>query len=258
LLLVASLPGSGVEAAAPYTLAVIPQAPPLDMREAWSPFVERLGRRSGLALRLKLYESFETFENDLAAGGPDLVYTHPAMAVALHRAPGYDPLLRDRRRLTPLVFVRKDSPVRDVRDLEGKRIAFAGSRSYCTVMVTRALREDRVHIRFESQLSGSVRNVMRAVVLGKAEAGASLDASFATEPEELRRELRPVLMLPQTASHPIAVHPRVPWEDRERILAAVLAMAASAGDRPALAAVGLPEPEEVVFDRDYGAIEPLK
>lgn len=238
-----------------YRVGLIPQAPPVAMVERWGPLLARLSVLTGATLRPKVYESMAVFEQDVLAGGPDLLFAHPAVVAAARRAQGYIPLVRDRRELTGQIFVRADSPYRSVADLEGKRVAFVGERSFCTVLVNRALAEGLGPMAFERSYHGSTRNVLRSVVLGKVDAGASLASALELEDAAMRGLIRPLLTSARFAPHPIAAHPRVPAELRERIAAAVLEMARAEGDRPLLAAVRMPDPLRADYARDYEVLE---
>ncbi len=238
-----------------WVLGVIPQAPPVAMHQAWSPLVERLAARTGIPLRLKVYDDMARFEEDFLAGGPDLIFAHPAMVAEAHQRQGYEPMIRDRRPLSALLFVRKDSPMKSPSDLDGKRIAFVGGRNYCTFLVEAMLEKDQARPRFVLQYAGSTRNVIRAVILGKVDAGASLDLSLEGEPEETRALIRPILATPSTASHALAAHPRVPRPVRSRLAQALLEMARDPADRPLMTAVRLPDPEQADYDRDYRSLE---
>jgi len=239
-----------------YEVAIIPQAPPVAMFERWGPLLARLSARTGVPLRAKLYEDMGAFERDLLAGQPDLLFAHPVMTVAAHKAQGYVPLVRDERSLIGWLFVRRDSPYRTVADLVGKRIAFVGDKSFCTSVVTRALVElHGAPVALDRSHAGSTRNTLRAVILGKADAGVSLDVALEDEPGEMRDLIRPVLTTAPHAPHPIAAHPRVPAEVRQRIAAAVLEMARSESDRRLLATVRLSRPVLADYDRDYRGLE---
>ncbi|MBI5069429.1 MAG: phosphate/phosphite/phosphonate ABC transporter substrate-binding protein [Deltaproteobacteria bacterium] len=239
-----------------YRVGIIPQAPPVTMVEKWGPLLARLSALTGATLRPKVYDSMEAFEQDLFAGGPEFVYAHPAMVAAVHRRQGYLPLVRDRRELAGQIFVRTDSPYRSVSELQGKRVAFVGERSFCTILVDRALAEGIGRMAFDRSFHGSTRNVLRSVVLGKVEAGASLDSALELEDAESSGLIRPLLTSASFAPHPIAAHPRVPAALREKVASAVLEMARDEGDRPLLAAVRMPDPLRADYDRDYKPLEP--
>jgi len=240
---------------APLVLALIPQAPVLEMHERWTPLAERLSALAGVPIQLKLYEDMEVFERDFEAGVPDLLFAHPSMAAAAHRAQGYVPLVRDRAEISGLLLVRKDAPFRTIADLDGRQVAFAGARAFCTIITQDLLRAQAVDLDFRPLLTGSTRNVLRAVALGKADAGASLDFNLAAEPAELRDQLRVLGSTRPMAAHPLAAHPRVPAEVRERLTAAVLRLAETPADRPLLARVRLKDPVRADYERDYRALE---
>lgn len=239
----------------PLVLALIPQAPALEMHDRWTPLAARLSALAGVPIQLKLYDDMEVFERDFAAGVPDLLFAHPSMAAAAHRAQGYVPLVRDRAETSGLLLVRKDSPYRTITDLDGRQVAFAGARAFCTIITQDLMRAQAVDLDFRPILTGSTRNVLRAVALGKVDAGASLDFNLAAEPAELRDQLRVLGSTRRMAPHPLGAHPRVPAEVRERLIAAVLQMAAAPADRPLLARVRLADPVRADYERDYRALE---
>lgn len=116
-------------AAAEYTLAVVPQMPPVAMYTNWTPFIERLARETGLNFKLKVYEKMDDFEQDFQDGKPDFIFSSPTQIVLARQFQGYVPLARSSQKIKGVLFVRKDSPVTQVSQLEGKNIAFVGARN---------------------------------------------------------------------------------------------------------------------------------
>lgn len=254
-----ALPAPAPAADAPvYQVGIIPQAPPVAMFEKWGPLLARISERAGVPLKAKLYDNMGDFERSFLEGAPDLLFAHPAMYVAARKAQGYIPLVRDRRELSGQIFVRIDSPYRTVSDLAGKRLAFVGEKSFCTILVHAALEAMRpaARLTFDKSFHGSTRNVLRMVLLDKADAGASLDAGLELEDAESRRLIRPVLISPPFAPHPLAAHPRVPPEVRRKVAQAVLQMALDEPDRRLLAAIRMPDPLLADYERDYRPLEP--
>lgn len=113
----------------PYIFAVIPQQPPVTMYTNWMPFVEQIMNETGERIKLKVYETMNDFESDYAKGGPDFIYANPTQTVIAHKSQGYIPLVRSAKRVTGIVFVRKDSAIKSIKDLKDKDIAFVGSKS---------------------------------------------------------------------------------------------------------------------------------
>lgn len=246
---------AGEPAPAPLVLAVVPNLPPVTLHKKWIPFTERLSRDSGIPIQLKLYDRIGAFLEDADAGVPDLLFAPPNMFFLSHKKVGYVPLVRSSVRLVGMVFVRKDSPYRTVNDLQGKTIAFVGPRNICSVITRHAMATAGSPIDFNVSFTGSTVNVAKSVLLGKAEAGATLDGALAADLPEALTELRPVLETPPVASHPLAAHPRMPVALRERIAAAALALAASEDGRALLATVRLEAPVRADYARDYSQFD---
>ena len=112
-----------------YVFAVIPSAPPVTMHTLWMPVVERLSRDTGLELRLKVYEKMSDFEQDISKGAPDFIFVNPLQAVVAHEAQGYVPLVRGSKQISAELVVRRDSPIRTVDDLSGRKIALVGNKN---------------------------------------------------------------------------------------------------------------------------------
>jgi phosphonate transport system substrate-binding protein len=242
---------------APLVLAVVPNLPPVALHKKWIPFVERLSRDAGVPIELKLYDRIGTFLEEADAGVPDLLFAAPNMFFLSHRKQGYVPLVRSSVRLVGMVFVRKDSPYRTVADLQGKTIAFVGPRNICSVITRHAMATAGTPIDFNVAFTGSTINVAKSVLLGKAEAGATLDGALAADLPDALSELRPVLETPPVASHPLAIHPRIPVAVRERIAAAALALAGSEEGRALLASVRLESPVRADYARDYSQFDAI-
>ena len=234
-----------------YTLAVIPSLPPVALHKAWTPLVRDLSREAGLELELKLYGTFPEFLADCEAGGPDFIYISTNLYFLVHEKQKYLPLVRSSVGISGLVFVRRDSPCQKVRDLQGRTIAFVGPKNVCSVITRYALAAGEGNLDYNASFSGSTINVAKSVLLGRVDAGAILDAKQAGEFVETHPDFRILLRTPKIAPHPLVAHPRVPRTDREALVRAVFAIAATESGRALLDSVGLGQPTGAEFQRDY-------
>lgn len=98
---------------------------------------------------------------------------------------------------------------------------------------------------------------MKTVMLGKADAGATLDVDLAAEQDELSSQFRIILASPKCASHPLAVHPRVPKHVRDLVAQAVLKLGSSETNSGLMKSVRMPGPISAEYDRDYREIEEI-
>lgn len=242
----------------PYTLAVVPRFTALETHRDWAPFVARLSQDAGLPIRLRVYKTYSEFEDDVNRGIPDFVFLSPYHAVRARRAQGYIPLVRDSAKLlTGVLIVRRDSPARSVRDLDGKDLVFPSPNAFGASLYIRALLTEKEKVRFTPRYVGSHANVYRHVILGKAAGGGGVNHTLSREPVEIRDKLRVLYETPGAAPHPLAAHPRVPEAARRSVVDAVLRLAADEKARGLLDAVSLSRPVPADYARDYQRLEQL-
>ena len=120
------------------------------------------------------------------------------------------------------------------------------------------LSEQTKNLAFDNEFSGSTRNVIMSVLLGRADAGATLNPQLDREPEEIRNQIRTILETKVIPSHPLSVHPRVPVEVRDRVRKAVLAIAETPEGAELLQGVRMPAPITADYDKDYRTLEEVQ
>lgn len=259
LLLVLALGGTAWPAvAAELLLAVVPQLPPAVTHRQWRPLVEQLARDTGQDIKLRVYRSYDEFENDLNSGRPDLVYLNPYHQLVAWRAQGYIPLVRDgSRQLTGVLVVRNDSPYRSIKDLNGRDIAFPDPNAFAASLYMRALLQEREKIRFQARYLAGHGNVYRHTILGEVAAGGGVNVTLARERPQMRNELRVIYETPGTAPHPLSAHPRVSEPVRAALTEALLRLVSSDNGRRILADIEMTNPVRADHARDYAPLERL-
>ena len=241
-----------------YTFAVVPQYPPAAIKRDWGPFIERVSRDAGVALKLQFYKSIPDFEQEIHEGIPDFVYLNPYHAVMAKKAQGYIPLVRDgENQLVGIIVVDKDSDFTSVEDLNGKTIVFPSPNAFAASLYMRALLTTQEKIKFTPKYVITHSNVYKHVLAGMAAAGGGVNKTLENAPQELRDELRIIYRTPPVVSHPIAVHPRVPLSVRKAVVNALLKLNEDAGADGLLKAVGIEKIVRAYYERDYGPIERL-
>src|SRR5476649_483798 len=147
-----------------YSVYVFPQFDPVIMYRNWTPFLGELEKKTGLCFDLQISEDFPAFENILKSGKPDFAYMNPYHQVVVSASPGYRPLVREQKLgLEGILVVRKDSPIRNIKELEGASITFAAPHAFAASLIMRAhlIQEG---VRFTPKYLGSHSNVYRSVV----------------------------------------------------------------------------------------------
>jgi phosphonate transport system substrate-binding protein len=243
---------------APLTVAVVPQFTSLQIHKDWTPFLERLSRDSGVPLKLKIYQRIPDFEADVLKGAPDLVFMNPYHQVMAKRAAGYVPLVRDNNPLTGILLVRRDSPVKTIKNLAGEKLAFPSPNAFGASLYMRALLGEQEDVKVAPIYVKTHSNVFRQIILGDMVAGGTTRSAFQREPDAVTVQLRVIFETPGVAPHPFAAHPRVAKAQRKALVEAILHLREDATAAPLLQGVQMPEPVVANYVRDYQPLERLK
>lgn len=234
-----------------YTFGVVPQGPPEVMHRNWLPFIDRLSHDTGLALKLKVYENMDDFENNLKEGSIDFAYMNPVQEIMAWNESGYIPLVRSKNLIKGSIFVRKDSDIQELNDLEGKEIALVGSKNVCSIVIRRDLRA----LKIASRYVGSSSNVYRNVEIGETAAGGTLDIVFAKDAPDLNQEFHSIYTTQPLSPHPISALSSVPAETRRLVIDVVLKYSANKDSQELLERIGMQEPVLADYDKDYKPLE---
>jgi len=234
---------------------VVPQFDARQIQMIWQPVLDSLEEQTGIHFELVGSPSIPEFEKQLMAGEFDLAYMNPYHLLKAHEAQGYIPLVRDvGRTLFGIVVTRKDSPVQDVQDLDGMTVAFPAPNALGAALIPRAEFGELHKISIQPAYVKSHSSVYLNVVTGQAVAGGGVQKTLKSQPENVRDALKVIYKTPQVAPHPVAAHPRVAVETRDRISQAFLQLDKRHDDSELLARIPMKQVGRATLD-DY---EPLK
>ena len=256
--LLAASPVARAEAqAADLSLGVVPQFEVRRLAAIWNPLIAALAARGAPLMHRGAAEDIPDFERALWVGAYDVAYVNPWHSVVAADRRGYTPLLRDgTRMLQGVLVVRADSPVQSPADLSGGRIAFPAPNALGATLLMRA-ELDRDHaLTYTPRFSGSHDSAYLDVVLGLAEAAGGIEATLEALAPDIRGRLRVVHRTAMVHSHPLVVHPRVTAEQRERLVAAFLDLAATEEGKAMLARIPMADPVRAA-PQDYDAVRAL-
>lgn len=240
-----------------YTISVVPQYNVVQLHTEWAPLVARISRESGIPLQLVLAKTIPQFESAVLAGEPDFAFMNPYHAVMAKRAQSYIPVLRDAKALKGILVVRNDSAVKNIKELDGKPIGFPAPNAFGASLYMRALLTAEP-ITFQSQFLTTHGNVYRSVLNSSVAAGGGVNTTFNDEPPEVRSQLRVLYQTPESASHPLVAHPRVPAEVVKAVTDAFLHLSKDSEGQRMLADIRIPQPVAADYARDYLPLEKLK
>lgn len=214
-------------AAQTYTFAVVPQFEQRKLFAIWKPIVDELERRTGISLKLVATLTIKEFERELEEGNFDFVYANPYHILRVSTSQGYIPLVRDGTPLRGILVVRKDSPIRNPSELNGKPVAFPSPNAIGASLLMRADLARLYHATTVPLYVKTHSSVYLHVVNGLADAGGGVEKTLHEQDAPVRDALKVLYTTRDMPSHPIAAHPRMPREARETVRRALLEMGAS-------------------------------
>ena len=241
-----------------FTVGVVPQFETRVVYEIWEPILAELSRRTGCVFTHAGAPSIAAFEKAFMAGAYDLAYMNPYHFVVAEQTQGYLPLVRDvGRSLYGVLVVEKKSGISQVSQLAGKVIAFPSPNALGASLQMRQELRDVFGLSFTPRYVNTHDSVYLNVILGTAAAGGGVQKTLDQQRAEYRERLTIIHTTRPVPPHPIAIHPRVAPEVRDRILNALLAMGGNPQDRSLLAKV----PISIIgraLPSDYAPLKAMK
>ncbi|MEM7672497.1 MAG: phosphate/phosphite/phosphonate ABC transporter substrate-binding protein [Verrucomicrobiota bacterium] len=236
-----------------YTISIVPQTSADKIENKWSPILKHIEANSNLEFSIVHHVSIEKFEESVAAGIPDFAYMNPFHAFRAKQLQGYEPIIRDKTKmLFGQLWVNSSSKFQTVKDLDGTKMVFPAPNAFGASLYMRALLREKEEITFSPKYVKTHSNVYRHVAMGRSAAGGGVARTYNAEPENLRENLRLIYQTPGVRPHPICTHPRVPKEDRETFISAVISLLNSGEDgAKKLKNIAIPEPVRSQYETDY-------
>lgn len=221
--LVGFLLPSAVSAEESYSFGIVPQQAGNKLSKKWTPILKYLEEKTGYKLRFATTRNIPTFEKRLAAGKYDIAYMNPYHYTQFHDASGYEAFAKAKnKRLKGILVVRKDSPYKDIKELDDVELAFP-SNAFAANLVPRAV-FNRMDQSIDAKYVSSHDSVYRNVARGRYPAGGGVMRTFNNTSAEYRDQLRVLWKTDGYTPHAFAAHPRVPKEAIEKIQQAMLEM----------------------------------
>jgi len=241
-----------------YTFDVVPQFPAAKIYTTWSPLLQRIGQDAGLCFDLRVSASIPEFEQKFLKGESDFVFLNPYHAVLAYQKKKYQPLLADAQDLlTGILVVRSDNPIKNLHDLKGKNITFPAPNSFAASLLIRAeLAKQKIDINPVFVKTHS--NVYRSVINKDALAGGGVNNTLDNEAHEVRQQLRVLYETPAYTPHPVATHPTVTSDVRDRFFKAMVKLAQDEEGQKLLDGINLTKPQAVSYAKNYKVLESLQ
>jgi phosphonate transport system substrate-binding protein len=223
LAVAAALAGPAVAGDAPLAFGVLNQQSAMLTAERWNPILHYVSSVSGVPLQLRMGPTVQETNAMMKRGDFDFVFTNHNFQSEFDRI-GFKVIARwGGEPVRGVIAVPEGSDVRDLRALEGRRIAFPSADAFVAYAVPLvALREMNVH--FTEIFAGNQEGVLAQLKARRVDAGA-VNSRFLKDyqaRENVRfREISVSVAYPDLA---VIAHPRLPAATVEKVRQALVGL----------------------------------
>jgi phosphonate transport system substrate-binding protein len=175
----------------PIRLGIHPYAGALALVSAHKPLQQYLTGQLGRPVEFYTAPNFESFVDTLLAGGYDIAISPPHFAV-LAMEKHYEPLVRYRTRLEPILAVRKDTQFKRPEDFRGKRIAMADASAIIRIATVKWFAEHGLQAGTDYQIIERPTHgaSVAAAAMGEADAGLITTEAMKLLPADIQNQVR--------------------------------------------------------------------
>lgn len=229
-------PAARAQSAPPVlSVGIVPQQAASELARVWIPLLQEVGRRARVQLVFRTASDIPAFEDRVMKGEFDLAYMNPYHYTVFSNKPGYRAFLKEKdRKLVGIIVVPKDSPVQNLEQLQGKRVAFPAPAAFAASILPRA-EFTRHHMAIEARFVSSHDSVYKGVASGLFDAGGGIQRTLEAMEPEVSSQLRVLSRTPAYTPHALAMHPGVSAEVAERLRQAFIALDGDEAGRALLA-----------------------
>jgi len=250
----------------PLVIAVTPEQNIFRQIERYTPVISYVSRETGISIKLKAFTSCEDAIRNAASSSIHGAFFGSFACALAQRQVGVEALARPEAldgtsTYHGLIFVRKDSGIRNAGDMKGKRFAFvdrattAGYLLPLFYLSSKGIRDYMTYLG-EVYFAGTHEDAIYDVLRGQADVGAAKNTVFhrlAARDHRIRSELKILSRSPDMPETTLVLTPAVDPHIRERIREALLNMHDSPAGRAVLRAFGAKRFVATVV-QDYGPI----
>jgi phosphonate transport system substrate-binding protein len=261
ILLLAAVPPSNVAAdevagQKGFTFGIVPQQAASKLARLWVPVIDDLGKSAGLDLKFRTAPDIPEFERRVAAGEYDFAYMNPYHYTVFSSEPGYRAFAKAKgQTLKGILVVRKDSPLRNPRELSGATLAFPAPAAFAASVLTRAYLTQE-GIEFKPKFVSFHDSVYLAVAKGIYPGGGGVIRTFESLDPDVRDQLRILWTTKGYTPHAFAVHPRVTAAAVSDLAEAMVAMGQTEEGRALLEPLSM-DGFETARDEDWDDVRAL-
>jgi phosphonate transport system substrate-binding protein len=236
----------------PLTFGVLNQQSASLTAERWNPILQHVSTATGVPLQLRMGPTVEDTDAMMGRGELDFVFTNHNFQSEFDSI-GYKVIARwSGEPIRGVIAVATDSPIRTLRQLEGRRVAFPSRDAFVAYAVP-VLALKRAGVTMQEVLAANQEGALAQLKAGRVDA-AAVNSRFLAQYE--RREdvrFRGIYVSDEYPDLAVIAHPRVPATVVERVRQALIGMKSDPAAAPVLARARS-QGFDPATDRDYEGV----
>ncbi len=200
-----------------YSFSVVPQQSAEQTKKTWEPLFQHISKKSGVKLRMKTDKNIPQFEKHLKQEHYDFSYMNPYHYTVFHDSANYNAVVKAKdKKIKGIVVVLRDGPIKKLKDLNGKKLAFPSETAFAASILPRAfMKQEEIFIMPEYVSSHD--SVYRSIEKKSFVAGGGVKRTFKKIDKAISSKLRILWTTKAYTPHAIAVHKRVPADVVARV-----------------------------------------
>jgi phosphonate transport system substrate-binding protein len=236
----------------PLAFGVLNQQSPTRTAERWNPILHYVTSTSGVPLHLRMGPTVQDTNAMMARGEFDFVFTNHNFQTEFDSI-GFRVIARwGGEPIHGVIAVPATSPVKTLKDLDGRRVAFPSVDAFVAYAVpVVALRQAGVKV--EEVFAGNQEGVLAQLKARRVDAGAVNSRFLAQYSQREGVQFREVFVSEVYPDLAVIAHPRVPAATVEKVKQALLGMKKDPAAAPILTRAGS-QGFEPATERDYDGV----
>lgn len=144
IVLAVALPAQAIDKV---RIGILPQQEAAKTFKMFGPIAEHLTKETGVKFEIATAPTFEAFMDRVKKDEFDIIYLNSYLYAVAHNTAGYEAFVKVKQdgltKFRGVVVVRADSPIKSLKDLNGKTIVFADDTSLAGYLLQKAYFLDR-------------------------------------------------------------------------------------------------------------------
>jgi phosphonate transport system substrate-binding protein len=236
----------------PLTFGVLNQQSASLTAERWNPILQYVSTTSGIPLQLRMGPTVEDTDAMMGRGELDFVFTNHNFQSEFEGV-GYKVIARwSGEPIRGVIAVTTDSPIRELRQLAGRRVAFPSRDAFAAYAVP-LLALKRAGVTMQEVLAANQEGALAQLKARRVDAAAVNSRLLAQYEEREAVRFRTIFVSDGYPDLAVIAHPRIPAAVVERIRQALVGMKSDPAAAPVLA-LARSRGFDPATDREYDGV----